>query len=70
VLGLGFGEMPWVLLPWLSAPKAWALWRVIRSTETGPELNEALAGTAQLGFLFSLLFALGLALSAGLGPAA
>lgn len=70
VLWLGFGEMPWVLLPWLSAPKAWALWRVIRSTETGPELNEALAGTAQLGFLFSLLFALGLALSAGLGPAA
>lgn len=51
----------WVLLPWVSAPRAIRLWGVIRSTEEGPALNEALAGTAQLGFLFSLLFAVGLA---------
>lgn len=57
---LVFGESAWVLLPWASAPRAWSLWRVIRDSEDGPALNEALAGTAQLGFLFSLLFAAGL----------
>jgi 1,4-dihydroxy-2-naphthoate octaprenyltransferase len=54
-------QSAWVLLPWLSAPGALALWRVIRSTEDGSALNEALAGTARLGFLFSLLFAVGIA---------
>jgi 1,4-dihydroxy-2-naphthoate octaprenyltransferase len=56
----GFGTTAWVLLPWLSAPKALGLWRVIREIETGPELNEALAETAKTGFIFSLLFAAGL----------
>ena len=55
-----FGESPWVLLPWLSAPRAWSLWRVVRTNEEGPALNDALAGTAQLGFVYSLLFAIGL----------
>ena len=67
---LVFGEAPWVLLPWLSAPRAVSLWRVIRTHESGPVLNEALAGTAQLGFLFSLLFAVGLVLGTVLGPGA
>jgi 1,4-dihydroxy-2-naphthoate octaprenyltransferase len=58
--GFFFGMWPWILLPWLSAPRALSLWRVVRSTESGPELNEALAGTAQLGAIFSLLFAIGL----------
>lgn len=53
-------EAAWVLLPWLSAPRALSLWRVIRANEEGSVLNEALAGTAQLGFSFSLLFAIGL----------
>jgi 1,4-dihydroxy-2-naphthoate octaprenyltransferase len=57
---LGFGEAPWVLLPWLSAYRAGLLWRVIGQSEAGLELDEALAGTAQLGFVFSILFALGL----------
>lgn len=61
VLWLGWGATPWVLLPWVSAPRALRLFGVIRSKEDGPSLNEALAGTAQLGFLFSVLFALGLA---------
>ncbi|MCP4906820.1 MAG: 1,4-dihydroxy-2-naphthoate polyprenyltransferase [bacterium] len=61
VLWLGAGEAPWILLPWVSAPRAIRLFDVIRSNEGGPALNEALAGTAQLGFLFSVLFALGLA---------
>lgn len=57
---LVFGEALWVLLPWLSLPRALSLWRVIETSEDGPALNEALAGTAQLTFLFSLLFAVGL----------
>jgi len=58
---VAMNETAWVLLPWLSVPRALSLWRVIRSTEEGSALNEALAGTAQLGFLFSLLFAIGIA---------
>ena len=50
----------WVLLPWLSAPLAISLWRVISIQQGGPALNEALAGTAKLGVLFALLFSLGL----------
>lgn len=49
-----------VLLPLLSSPRAFSLWQVIRTSEAGPDLNESLVGTAQLGFLFSLLFATGL----------
>ena len=60
-LWLGFGESAWVLLPWASLPRALRIFGVIRTSEAGPALNEALAATAQLGFLFSLLFALGLA---------
>lgn len=59
--GSELAQSGWVLLPWVSAPRALRLWSVIRSSQDGPALNEALAGTAQLGFLFSLLFALGLA---------
>jgi 1,4-dihydroxy-2-naphthoate octaprenyltransferase len=58
---VAMNETLWVLLPWLSVPRALSLWRVIRSTEEGSALNEALAGTAQLGLLFSLLFAVGIA---------
>jgi len=57
---LVLGEAPWVLLPWLSVFQAASLWRVIARSEAGPELNQALAGTAQLGFVFSVLFAVGL----------
>ena len=64
---LALGQPVWVLLPWLSLPRALLLWRVIRDSEEGPVLNEALAGTAQLGFLFSLLFAAGFALQRALG---
>ncbi len=60
-LWLGGGLSPWVLLPLASLPRAARLYAVIAGTEEGPALNEALAGTAQLAFLFSLLFAVGLA---------
>ncbi len=58
---LAFGATPWVLLPWLTLPLALSLGRTIRSEIAGPPLNEALAGTAKLCLLHSLLFAVGLA---------
>jgi 1,4-dihydroxy-2-naphthoate octaprenyltransferase len=58
---LVFGTTPWVLLPWLTAPLAVSLGRVIHTEQAGPPLNEALAGTAKLCLFFSLLFAAGLA---------
>ena len=60
-LWLGLGLSPWVLIPIASLPRAVRLFGVLASTEEGPALNDALAGTAQLGFLYSILLALGLA---------
>ncbi len=57
---LCFGATAWVLLCWLTLPLAGKLGRVIFSQQTGPPLNAALAGTAQLSLCFSLLFAAGL----------
>jgi 1,4-dihydroxy-2-naphthoate octaprenyltransferase len=53
---------PWVLLPWLTLPLALRLARTIYRTIDGAPLNKALAGTANLDLLFSILFALGLVL--------
>lgn len=47
------------LLPLVTLPLAWRLWRVVRDEEGAP-LNDALAGTAKLLLLFSVLFAGGL----------
>jgi 1,4-dihydroxy-2-naphthoate polyprenyltransferase len=56
-----FDEAGWLLLPLLSLPGALRLrHRVAR--ETGRSLNPLLAGTAQLLFLHSALFAAGIAL--------
>lgn len=49
----------WVLLPLLTLPRALSLYRTVRDETSGPALNAALAGTAQLGFLFCGLFAAG-----------
>jgi 1,4-dihydroxy-2-naphthoate octaprenyltransferase len=49
----------WVMLPLLTLPRALLLaYRILTSTD-GPTLNAALAATAQLVFVFSLLFAVG-----------
>ena len=40
-------QSAWVLLPWVSAPRALRLFGVIKSPEDRPTLTEALAGTAQ-----------------------
>jgi 1,4-dihydroxy-2-naphthoate polyprenyltransferase len=61
VLWLGFGFSAWTLLPVLSIPLALRLAQTV-STQTGPVLNRALAGTAQLSALYALLFAIGIVL--------
>ena len=50
----------WVFLPLLTLPEALKLTRTV-TTQTGPILNQALGGTAQLLALYGLLFAVGLA---------
>ena len=57
VLWLAGLASPILLLPLLSAPLAWHLWRAV-SSEDGPALNGRLAETAQLGFVYSAAFAL------------
>jgi 1,4-dihydroxy-2-naphthoate octaprenyltransferase len=56
---LGLGRSLFVMLPLLSLPKAISLVRTIRSEVEGPPLNAALAGTAQLTLLYSVLLAVG-----------
>ena len=59
-LGAGFGA--WVLLPLVTLPLALRLVRTLASAVDGPTLNKTLAGTAQLGLIYSLLFAVGIML--------
>ena len=54
---------PWVLLTALAAPLALPLLRTVSSASDGPSLNTALAGTGRLLGVFSLLLAIGVALS-------
>jgi len=53
----------WIFLPFLSIAATWKTARLVLR-ESGPILNEALAGTARFTLLYSLLFSLGIALSA------
>lgn len=53
---------PWVLLCLGALPLAWAEIRRV-GRDTGPALNRALAGTARLALIFSLLLSVGLVLS-------
>ena len=52
----------WLMLPWLTLPLAWGLGKTIFSQTDGPSLNTALAGTARLSLVYSLLLALGIVL--------
>jgi len=56
---LALGRSPWVLLPVVVLPRAISLSRTLWSTQEGPPLNAALAGTARLTLSFSLLLAVG-----------
>ncbi|GIV67771.1 1,4-dihydroxy-2-naphthoate polyprenyltransferase [Caldilinea sp.] len=62
VLWLFLGSGAWVLLTGLTLPLAAQLARTLRSSTDGPTLNRALAGTARLALLFSLLLAAGVLL--------
>jgi len=53
---------PWILLCWLSIPRAVPLMREI-ATRSGRALNHTLAGTGQLELLYCLLMAVGLTLA-------
>jgi 1,4-dihydroxy-2-naphthoate octaprenyltransferase len=55
--------VPFVLLPLLTLPLASPLLRGVRTFREARELNLVLRGTARLSLVFSLLFALGLALA-------
>ena len=59
-LWLVYGYSFFVLLPWLTLPLVYKLLHEISSRIDGPALNAALAGTARLSLLFSLLLAAGL----------
>ena len=58
----------WLLLPWLAAPLAVRLAKIVRTRVDGPTLNGALAGTGQLQLIFCLLFSAGILASGGVGP--
>ena len=50
----------WVLLPFATAPFVWRLVRAVIGSAGGPMLNQALAATAKLAFVFSLLLGVGI----------
>ena len=60
---IGGSLSAWLFLPWLTLPLALKLKRIVDTRTDGPTLNEALAGTGQLEFLFCVLLAAGLMLS-------
>ena len=63
----GATSLPFVLLPILTLPMTTKPLRTVRGFVEPRELNPVLKGTARLSLAFSLLFALGLALS-GFAP--
>ena len=63
VLWLAGQLSAWVMFSWLSLPLAIKLVRTLYRPVSGPILNQALAGTARLDLVFSLLFTIGLVLS-------
>ena len=56
-LWLGYGYSPAVLLCWITVPLAYKSLHEINHRMDGPSLNAALAATARLSLLFSLLLA-------------
>jgi 1,4-dihydroxy-2-naphthoate octaprenyltransferase len=62
ILWLSGRMSAWVLLPLISMPTALSLMRLIWKNPEGPILNQALAKTAKLALVYSLLLAIGLIL--------
>lgn len=59
----GVVSLRW-LLPWLTLPQALRLRRMLTAHADGPTMNRALAGTARLSLIFSVLLAVAIALPA------
>ncbi len=62
ILWLGGRHSAWMILPIFSLPMALSLVRIIWKTPSGEQLNHALAGTAKLALIYSLLLSAGLVL--------
>ena len=62
VLWLGGKSSAWVILPIVSLPPALSLIRRVWSGSDGVIMNQALAGTAKLALIYSLLLSIGLIL--------
>ena len=61
-VGLAIAGWSWAaLVPLAAAPRAMPLWRVVQGFGERRELNLVLKGTAQLGLVVAVLFAIGLA---------
>ncbi len=63
ILWLGGRSSVWVILPVFSLPLAISLMRLVWSDSSGTILNKALANTARLALIFSLLLSIGLIFS-------
>lgn len=61
-LALGWANA-WILLPLLSLPRAYYLWKQLRSLPAGPGFNRLLAQTAQYVLIYCALFAAGVLLT-------
>ncbi|MCS6843575.1 MAG: 1,4-dihydroxy-2-naphthoate polyprenyltransferase [Caldilineales bacterium] len=61
--GGGAAGLRW-LLPWLTLPQALRLRQALTACTDGPAMNRALAGTARLSLIFSVLLAVAIALPA------
>jgi len=59
----GRGLSAWLLLPWLAAPLAVPVVRIVQTRTDGPALNGALARTGMLQLVFCVLLSAGLLLS-------
>jgi len=62
ILWLSGRMSAWVMLPFLSLPTALSLMHLIWKNPTDPVLNQALAKTAKLALIYSLLLSIGLIL--------
>jgi 1,4-dihydroxy-2-naphthoate octaprenyltransferase len=62
ILWLGGRMSAWVLLPLISLPAALSLMRLIWKNPADPILNQALAKTAKLALIYSILLSIGLIL--------
>jgi 1,4-dihydroxy-2-naphthoate octaprenyltransferase len=60
---LAIARGPWLLLPFATAPLAWARVRDLTLSVTGPSFNRCLAATAQLVLVYGMSLAAGIFLS-------